>query len=222
MLRSHYILGVLVPQIKRFDHLFTEMVFPSFADPEAQAEKVAQDYWNQKMSEPCGENGPDEDFGDIADNAHQESLDFYFTMTAMHTTVLNLFAAGLYHLFEQQAGTWLRDWTGKKEKYPIPPLMKKLNLDPTTPLWARLNELKHVANVVKHAEGDAAAQLRVINPAYFQLPAVRGTELEAHISGGRMLGEPLTGEGLYVTKADYDAFVQAVIEFWRWVAGVVG
>jgi hypothetical protein len=26
-----------------------------------------------------------------------------------------------------------------------------------------------------------------------------------------MLGEPLTGEGLYITKDDYDSFVQAVI-----------
>ena len=222
MLRSHYILGVLVPQIKRFALMFTGTVFPPFADPDAQAEKVAQDYWDQKMSEPCGENGPDEDFGDIADDAHQKSLDFYFTMTAMHTTVLNLFAAGLYHLFEQQAGTWVRDWTGKRVNYPIPFVMKELDFDVTTPLWAHLNELRLVANVVKHAEGDSATDLRDVNPAYFKLPAVRGTEFEAHSSGERMLGEPLTGEGLYVTKADYDAFVQAVIEFWNWLAGVVG
>jgi hypothetical protein len=37
-----------------------------------------------------------------------------------------------------------------------------------------------------------------------------------------MLGEPLTGEGIYVTKDDYDAFVAAVIDFWNWLAGVVG
>ena len=37
-----------------------------------------------------------------------------------------------------------------------------------------------------------------------------------------MLGEPLTGEGIYITKDDYDSFVQAVIDFWTWLAGVVG
>jgi hypothetical protein len=49
---------------------------------------------------------------------------------------------------------------------------------------------------------------------------VRGTELEKHF-GDRMLGEPLTGEGIYVVKADYDEFVTAVIEFWKWLAGLV-
>jgi hypothetical protein len=31
-----------------------------------------------------------------------------------------------------------------------------------------------------------------------------------------------TGEGIYITKDDYDSFVQAVIDFWTWLAGVVG
>ena len=38
-----------------------------------EANKVAQEYWDQKMSEPYGPDGPDDDPGDIADDAHQES-----------------------------------------------------------------------------------------------------------------------------------------------------
>jgi hypothetical protein len=51
---------------------------------------------------------------------------------------------------------------------------------------------------------------------------VRGTDLEKHFGGDHMLGEPLTGEGIYITKDDYDSFVQAVIDFWKWLADVVG
>ena len=73
MLSGDYITGVFVGQIKQFDKMFSGTVFPPFADPEAQANKVAQDYWDQKMSDPCGPDGPDDDPGDIADDAHQES-----------------------------------------------------------------------------------------------------------------------------------------------------
>jgi hypothetical protein len=83
MIYSDYITGVFIPQITQFNKMFSETVFPPFADPEAQANKIAQDYWDKKMSEPVGEFGPDEDRGDIADDAHQKSIDFYETMTAM-------------------------------------------------------------------------------------------------------------------------------------------
>ena len=230
MLSAHYITGALVPQIQRFDKMFSETVSPPFANPEAQAEKVAHDCWDQKMSEPVGEYGPDEDAGDIADDAHQESLDFYFTMTAMHHTVLlNLFAAGVFHLFEQQAASLLADWTGNRPDKPFAAfeaLVSNKNgpaIDvKAAPTWSRINELRLVANVVKHAEGNSADQLRSVNDAYFKLPAVRGTPLGKDFGGAQMLGEPLTGEGLYITKDDYDAFVATVIEFWNWLAGVVG
>ena len=61
MLSGDYITGVFVGQIKQFDKMFSGTVFPPFADPEVQANKVAQDYWDQKMSEPCGPDGPDDD-----------------------------------------------------------------------------------------------------------------------------------------------------------------
>jgi hypothetical protein len=229
MLRGDYITGVFVVQIKQFDMMFSGTVFPPFTDPEAQANKVAQDYWDQKMSEPCGPDGPDEDPADIADDAHQKSLDFYETMTAMHHTVLNLFTAGAFHLFEQQAGTLLESWTGTRPKFPFSAfeeLVKNRNgpaIDvKAAPIWPRLNELRLVSNVVKHSEGDSADKLRAVNDAYFKLPAVRGTELEKDFGGDRMLGEPLTGDGIYVTKDNYDAFVQAIVEFWTWLASVVG
>ena len=39
----------------------------------------------------------------------------------------------------------------------------------TSPNWPRIEELKDVANVVKHAEGPSAKQLRLRNPKLFRL-----------------------------------------------------
>ena len=50
MLSGDYITGVFVGQMKQFDKMFSGTVFPPFADPEAQANKVAQDYWNRNAS----------------------------------------------------------------------------------------------------------------------------------------------------------------------------
>ena len=229
MIRRDYIEGVFVAQIVQFSQMFADKVFPTFANPEAQAEQVSHDYWEQKMSEPCGPEGPDDDFGSIADDAQQKGIEYYETMHAMHFTVVNLFTAGLFHLFEQQVGTLLKDWTDKRPKYPVD-TMKGLDWtdgDKVTPMkdaprWADLLELNLVANVIKHAEGNSADKLRALNPIHFELPAVRGTSLERDEPFEYMLGEPLTGEGIYITKEEYDRFSGAVIEFWKWVGNVIG
>ena len=98
------------------------------------------------MSEPCGPDGPDQDPGDIADDGQQESIDFYETICAMHHAVVNLFTAGVFHLFEQQVGTLLEDWNRKRPKFPFDELGKlsledaagSSNAVTSAPMWAKL------------------------------------------------------------------------------------
>lgn len=217
---ADYIQRVVIRQVRQFDEMFSGTVFPPFADPDAQAERVAQDYWNERMSEPVGEDD-DVDAGVIADQAHERSLAFYSTLAAMHTTVLNLFTAGLYHLFEQQCGSLLRDWTGASGSVQALRdwLRTELRIDTTgCPSWPRMNELRLVANVVKHAEGDSERELRQLNPIYFREPLIRQPEFADIPSPVFPLGAPLTGELIFITKANYDEFVQTVISFWEWLA----
>lgn len=214
---------VLIRQVRQFDEMFSGKVFPPFDDPEAQAEKVAQDYWNRRMSEPVTEDN-DVDPGVIADQAHDKSLAFYLTLAAMHTTVLNLFTAGLFHLFEQQTGLLYRDWTGTSSPRPVEALRHwlndelKIDITATALAWARLNELRLVANVVKHAEGNSAQELRRINGDYFRQPLLRTPGFQDIPSIDHPIGAPLTGEDIYITKADYDEFVRSVVSFWEWLA----
>jgi hypothetical protein len=65
------------------------------------------------------------------------------------------YITGVFHLFEQQAGTLLQDWTGTRPKYPfsaLEELLKSKNgpaIDvKAAPTWSRVNELRLVANVV--------------------------------------------------------------------------
>src|SRR5947209_9543481 len=98
MITADYVKGAFVSQVKLLDKMFSEKVLPAFDEPEAQAEKVAQGYWEQNMSEPWDPEGSEEDPGSIADDAQRISVDFYLTMFAMHHTVVNLFTAGVFHL----------------------------------------------------------------------------------------------------------------------------
>ena len=75
-----------------------------------------------------------------------------------------------------------------------------------------------VANVVKHAAGDSEQQLRQLNPIYFREPLIRQPGFEAIPSSDSRIGEPLTGELIFITKENYDDFVRSVIGFWEWLA----
>lgn len=212
----------LIPQMRDFDQMFTGKVFPIFEDPEKQADAVAEKYWQEQMAMPVVDDS-DVDASEVAEDAEARGEAYYLTLASMHTTVLNLFAAGLHHLFEQQSGELFRTYTGTNVAASVTDLREHLKdscgIDiETAPGWSRLEELRLVANVVKHAEGRSAEDLRAVNPDYFREPMLRQPEFAGIPSSDRQVGTPLAGEDIYVTKDDYDGFVTAVTEFWDWLA----
>lgn len=82
-------------------------VIPAFGDIDARANQVANDYYNCIGSQPAGEN--EIDMGDVAEDAQQHSYDWWEMMTSLRQTMLNLMAAGLFHLVEQQLANLSRD-----------------------------------------------------------------------------------------------------------------
>lgn len=53
-----------------YDHIVRERFLPAIGDPEVEARKASEAYWNDKMSEPVGDDG-DVDPGSIADDANE-------------------------------------------------------------------------------------------------------------------------------------------------------
>ena len=66
--------------------------------------------------------------------------------------------------------------------------------------WPVINELRLVANAVKHGEGHSAADLRQLRPDLFVLPQFKDREIGTHRLRVR---KPLFGQDIYVSADDF-------------------
>ena len=192
-------------------------VLAEWDDLEARAEQVAEEEWTRLVSE-TGDDAAD--VGAHAARAAGAGQDFYDMMFPMGQTMVNLFTAGLYHLFEQQLVVFARTMmqsVAVPDSMPgvVSLLNKQLSIDiiAAYPMASRLDQLRLIANVVKHAEGKSAETLRGIRPEIFEHPAMRSLWL-AGGTPSRLVSEPLAGEGVYLTRADYEAYTADVDGFW--------
>jgi hypothetical protein len=217
---ADYIRDHLVRQLRFYDATFNSRVFPAVADPAGEARRAAEELWGSLMSRP-GEGDPGAD----AERAGDREQDVYQSVQAMHQIILNLFTAGLFHLFEQQAATLYCEWTGKNEGglgALTSWLLKTLKVDvKSCPHWQRVDELRLVANVVKHAEGHSAQDLRAVNPLLFDHALLRQPEYSGIPKTQMPVREPLAGDDLFLIKEDYDAYVGVLVHFWHWLADAI-
>jgi hypothetical protein len=185
-------------------------VIPAFGDLDARAEQVANEYYNRIWSQPAGEY--EIDMADVAEDARQHSHDWWEMMTSLRQTMLNLIAAGLFHLVEQQLATLTRDglFDGpvRDTKLSIVAEWYKEHLGTTLaemPSWNTIDEMRLVANTVKHGEGSSAHHLRAVNPALFNDPAYaellrsEGLDMDERLTRDS-LAAPLSGEDFFVTE----------------------
>jgi hypothetical protein len=89
----------------------------------------------------------------------------------------------------------------------------KFKFDPAEyPMAARLNELNLVANVIKHAEGRSAKELRAVRAQLFQHPVERRLVLARFRPS--IVSQPLTGESIYILRNDFEDYASQVDGFW--------
>jgi hypothetical protein len=198
-------------------------VLPAFGNLDERANEVADDYYH-RVGGQIGAECEYIDPGDIAEDAHDHSIGWYQTMLSLRQTMLNLMAAGLFHLAEQQLADSCRDASFEID----PPGDTKLDvivrwyqehfgLDLTTlPSWENFDELRLVGNAVKHAEGSATRQLRQRRAELFNDPVF--AELYKEAGGPPDLGRvvtPLSGEGLFVSEDLLRLYAGAVESFFN-------
>jgi hypothetical protein len=80
------------------------------------------------------------------------------------------------------------------------------------PNWARIEELRHTANAVKHAEGPSSRELRSRRPELFTRDQSMLWLKDLPVE------QPLAGEDLWIKEKDFDSFGDAVEQFWEWLA----
>lgn len=214
-----------IPYFKTYGECILRDVVAAFGDLERRADEVASAAFERYGAEPVGEDF-DGDMGAFAERAQDEGIDFYQTMFAIRQSTLNLLAVGLFHLVEQQLANLCRDGA-----FDIaPPIDTKFavverwysdhfGLDLSAlPDWATMDELRLVANTVKHAEGGSARELRNIRPRLFQHPAVRELLPEEDFRGRLPVHLPLAGENLYVSEEFFRGYSEAVNRFFESIA----
>ncbi len=161
-----------------------------------------------------------------AEWASEEGQAYYEAMTGLRQATINLLAAGLFHLLEQQLAKLTFDC--KFRDISMNP--KNANLGPNgelaawyknhfgldlkdLPQWKTINQLRLVANAVKHADGGSARELRGEREELFRNPAVKSMNLPSPDYDRWPLRSPLTGEDLFVTEQIFAEYANAGHDF---------
>jgi len=213
-----------IAAIARYQRLMDRHVYPPFEDIDRAAREEAQPIHNEWEARRF-EDPEDYDEGESAEHLERVGQRIYDNLFSMQTALVNLFTAGLYHSLEQQLSAMLLHDGQPLPQHPKPAFAAwattALQIDVTTyPHWPQLDELRLIANVVKHAEGNAAQQLRALRPELFEHPLLRDP-IYAGIPPAQLpVRHPLAGEGLYLIKDDFDAYVAAISGFWEWLSQV--
>jgi hypothetical protein len=213
-------------QIAVLREVITARLMPTFDSIENEADAISDETWERLNA--IGD--PDGDLGMAAEAAEEAGVAHYLTMLDAKQGLLNLFAVALHHLVEQQQLTVIRqellpncEDTSKQllkvAKFPTPEFVKRLKDSgievETFANWGAIDELRHVANAVKHADGSSAEWLRDHCPETFTPPLVRGQAQPFIQNPIRWPFQPMSGQDLYVTTDDIERYFRAAEGFWR-------
>jgi len=162
----------------------------------------------------------DED-GDLIDPAVEAGHEFQIELESMQDDVVRTFIADLYHAWERRVREWLRREWKRQEKTPIKiDKLNKADFDDICKIlngggwdiracdfFSKLDQLRHVANTVKHGNGPSCRALYEARPDLFPEGRLR-SQLHA-----MERFEPDSDE-LRVSTQDFDDFSRAVEAFW--------
>lgn len=213
---------MVLPFVRVYGQWVEDHIIPLSNQLQKMAEAVEKEAYDDLMSQPVGDEYSG-DGSEAAETAHDMGLSFYEDISKMYQATLNLFAAGLFHVVEQQLADLTRDAAIEREvadtklQVVVDWYKKNCQLDPTQfSSWSVIEELRLVANTTKHAEGASATQLRTRNPKLFQYPLLRKDVPNVAVFH-TPLSLPLGGDGLYVTGDEFRRYHKAVLDLFEWL-----
>ncbi len=221
---SVYIRQIDISHLENLRQATFDRILPSFESINAEADAVADAEFNRLGQMPVFDDSY-VDMGDLAEQAMDSGIEYYETMNGVLQSLLNIISASLYHFIEQQILVIHR-----KELLSVPEqtqdrlftfseAVKRIQdcgIDCMSfESWPKLNELRLVANTVKHAAGRSSRELHVLRPDLFVHPVPRALGIGAPAAANRFVFMPLAGEDIYVTTDDLTAYFDAVVGFWN-------
>lgn len=217
------------PHLERMLQTLERRILPAFDGIEDEATALQEKTWNELMSL---QGDPDMDPSMLADAAFEAGYDHYSGIQAVKQSLINSFAPLLYHTWEQQLLSFHRREVlhpaeeHDNELLNLQVLKKRLKaegIDITQlPTWSPINELRLMANTVKHADGNSADDLKKARPELFDSHHANSEVTPLPFRYTRRVYRPLSGEDLYLTLNDLQTYGRAIIDFWGEFADVMG
>ena len=209
------------PNFERFGEIVLARILPVFDNINEEASELERRRHKELRQSVVVHNEDDFWAADeaMANLAFEEAAEHHEVLWAMKSATLNLYAAAIYHLYEQHIVDLVAEIVG----YHGPDEMKadqaadwfrdKLGVDLRLfESWPTMKELRLLANVVKHGAGWSAEDLRELRPELFVYPAFR----KEQIGAARLrVRKPLFGEDLYVTTEAFEGYQAAAVAFWN-------
>lgn len=207
-------MGGLPSQARQWVRTLEERLLPTFDNLKSETDKMVAEmraaYPDLERIDPFS-----------AENAMFEAAMSHYDMNlSVKQGLVNIFAAGLYHLFEQQVQEFhFKALYGERFRYAVDTL-KKWNEILGTPLpekvKAELDELRELANTVKHGDGSAAQKLYKLNPTLFQNEWERDEPEDFGVIVHKPeVFAPMYGQDIYLQIEDVRRFQALVTQLWE-------
>ena len=210
-----------IPQYEILQSTLKARLLPTFENIEKEAEEKTESEWERLGQEYFPEHI---DSSDIAEWAQDAGIDHYMNMRSMKQALVNMFAMTLYHVFEQQLMEFHRREvlciTKENDKKYFTQKCLKFHLKESGidienfESWKAIDELRLLANAIKHAEGNSSDELQNVNKRLFYPDSTTQSMLSAFSSSKSKVFNPLSGEDIYVQEEDIDKYCKALKSFW--------
>lgn len=189
-------------QLSTFYDLITNRLLPSFSSLEDEAKIIEKN----SLADSSMDSNPDtaNDIGCALEDAYFEGLNHYLVQNQMKQSLLNVSTLWLYHLFEQQLNNISSitiinfDHTKKDSVKRIKDCLREKGLEGNSNWKIIHEELRCVANVLKHANGKSKDELEKNRPDLF-LSSV---------------SIPLFENEICISQIDFEKYYKAVCDFW--------
>lgn len=211
---------VFIPHLRRLLEVLEVRFLPTLGTIEDEALALQEKTYQELCEVPSDGS---RDLSELAEAAQDLALEFYSGMSSVQQAVLNAYAPILYHTWEQQLLTFhRREMLHPQEENDKRFMRWEVLIDrlaqcrialATLPSWATIDELRVVANAVKHADGTSTDALRDRFPHYFDDPSV-AEGITLRIGTKPRVYLPLSGDDIYLRLEDLRRFVGALVDFW--------
>jgi len=201
-------------QIKHYRTSVVDRLLSTFS----QLEREADEFERRETERMEKLVDPEMEFGDFVEIIHARTIDYYISVSGIRQVLVNLLTVGLFHLFEQQVTQFVDAFPHKSDgdKRLFVRLGKILEdqkcKSEDLPHWELLTEeLRRVANTVKHGPGDSANKLAARKPELFLPKHMADGTFDVQ---GNYATSPIAEEGIFVTLDDFTKYAAAIVELW--------